>query len=79
MEVCAEKVFTYHGPPEFIIVIMVLGAICGLYLTVRMCRLCFSAFSYANFHIHETYKFYAMALISIAFTVFFHKNQYDYA
>ncbi len=36
----------------------------GLYIIYKMCKLCSKAFSYSNFHIHEAYKFYTLALIS---------------
>lgn len=39
-------------------------AILGLYIIFKMCQLCSKAFSYENFHIHEAYKFYTLALIS---------------
>ena len=39
-------------------------AILAIYIIYKMCQLCSKAFSYTNFHIHEAYKFYALALIS---------------
>ena len=36
----------------------------GVYIIYKMCKLCSKAFSYSNFHIHENYKFYTLALIS---------------
>ncbi len=55
-----------------------MGIVLGVYMLFRMCKLCFSAFSYSNFHIHETYKFYAIAIIALAFTIMFHKTQLEY-
>lgn len=42
----------------------ILFILLGLYIIFKMCQLCSKAFSYSNFHIHEAYKFYTLALIS---------------
>lgn len=42
----------------------ILFVLLGLYIIFKMCQLCSKAFSYSNFHIHEAYKFYTLALIS---------------
>ena len=78
MTVCNAAVFIYQGAEEYLYAVIGLGCLVGLYMMVRMCRLCSSAFSYTHFHIHEAYKFYALALMALAFTVFFHKTQLDY-
>lgn len=78
MTFCNKEVFQYRKDIGYLYGVIVCGALVGVYLTVRMCKLCSSAFSYSNFHIHETYKFYALAIISLSFTIFYHKAQLDY-
>lgn len=70
--------FRYEGDRGYLYGVIVVGTILGVYLIFRMCKLCYGAFSYSNFHIHETYKFYALAIIALSFTIFFHKAQLEY-
>lgn len=51
-----------HNWPFY--VIQVVYGILAIFIIIKMCQLCSKAFSYTNFHIHEAYKFYAVALIS---------------
>ncbi len=78
MQVCHGAVFLYQGDTGYLYAVIVMGIVLGVYMLFRMCKLCFSAFSYSNFHIHETYKFYAIAIIALAFTIMFHKTQLEY-
>lgn len=48
-----------------------------LYLLYKMFRLCSLAFSYSNFHIHETYKLYALGTINLIVLIFARKSQMD--
>ena len=77
MTVCNKGVFLFDGDASALLVAIILGSLVGLYLLVRTCRLCHSAFSYSNFHIHETYKFYTLSLLSLGFSIFYHKVQLD--
>ena len=43
-----------------------------------MMRLCSTAFSYSNFHVHETYKLYALAIVNIATVLLSRKAQLEY-
>lgn len=78
MAICNEAVFRYEGDRGYLYGVIVVGTVLGVYLVFRMCKLCYGAFSYSNFHIHETYKFYALAIIALSFTIFFHKAQLEY-
>jgi hypothetical protein len=78
MTVCNGTVFQYRGEPGYLYGVIVSGLFVAIYLAIRMCKLCSSAFSYSNFHIHEAYKFYALAIIALFFTIFYHKVQLDY-
>lgn len=52
-----------------------------LFFLVKMCKLCSYAFSYSNYHIHETYKLYALSLINILAALLVRNTQkdlYDY-
>ena len=77
MTQCNGALFLYDGDSFSLYTVIILGGLVGIYLLVRMCRLCSSAFSYSNFHIHETYKFYALAMLALTFTTFYHKLQLD--
>lgn len=77
MTKCNGALFLYDGDSFSLYTVIILGSLVGLYLLIRMCRLCSSAFSYSNFHIHETYKFYALAMLALTFTTFYHKLQLD--
>lgn len=58
-------------------IIISLNACLLLFLLVKMCRLCSYAFSYSNYHIHETYKLYALCIINIMATLLVRKTQLD--
>ena len=77
MTICNGAVFLYNGDTVPLYVSIILAALVILYLLVRICRLCYQAFSYSNFHIHETYKFYTLALLSLNFNFLYHKLQLD--
>lgn len=47
------------------------------FFLVKMCKLCSYAFSYSNYHIHETYKLYALSLINIMAALLVRNTQKD--
>lgn len=59
------------------ITIIVLNCCLLLFFLVKMCKLCSYAFSYSNYHIHETYKLYALSIINIMAALLVRKTQID--
>jgi hypothetical protein len=59
------------------ITIIVLNSGLLLFFLVKMCKLCSYAFSYSNYHIHETYKLYALSIMNIMAAILVRKTQID--
>jgi hypothetical protein len=59
------------------IAVIVLNFVLLLFFLVKMCKLCSYAFSYSNYHIHETYKLYALSIINIMAALLVRKTQID--
>jgi hypothetical protein len=75
---CNGAIFFYEGMEEFLIVFICIASLVLLFLLYKMLRLCSIAFSYSNFHVHETYKLYALAIVNVAVVLLSRKAQYDY-
>lgn len=74
---CNGKIFLYEGDKSFLMVYMILGGLVEVFLLYKMMRLCSIAFSYSNFHVHETYKLYAFAIVNLVVIIFSRKTQFD--
>ena len=59
------------------ITIIILNAILLLFFLVKMCKLCSYAFSYSNYHVHETYKLYTISIFNILAVLLVRKTQID--
>ena len=75
---CNGKIFIYPGTMPYLYVFIALAAVFALYLLYKTVRLCNKAFSYSNFHVHETYKLYILALINVGFIILSRAFQLDY-
>jgi hypothetical protein len=62
---------------SFTITIIIMNCCLLLFFLVKMCKLCSYAFSYSNYHIHETYKLYALSIINIMAALLVRKTQID--
>jgi hypothetical protein len=74
---CNGKIFIYEGSETFIIIYLVLSLLVALYLLVKTMKLCSIAFSYSNFHVHETYRLYVLGIVNLLFIIFSRKVQWD--
>lgn len=76
---CNQNTFSSvdHIDTGIVITIIVLNFLLLLFFLVKMCRLCSYAFSYSNYHIHETYKLYTLAMINIMAALIVRKTQMD--
>lgn len=74
---CNGDTFVYQGATSILYVILALDLLMILYLLYKMCVLCSTAFSYSHFHIHETYKLYALALLALFMMGMSRKTQLD--
>ena len=74
---CNGDTFIYEGAGEILYLIVGMDIAMALYLLYKMCVLCSTAFSYSHFHIHETYKLYALSLLALFMMVMSRKTQMD--
>ena len=68
MPITCDPLFVTHSDDRIktvLYVIIGLNILVVIFLLVKMCQLCSQAFSFTNFHIHETYKLYTLAMIAI--------------
>jgi hypothetical protein len=78
MTSCNAEIFIYNGDTGVLYFIIALDLLLMIFLLYKMCKLCSSAFSYSNFHIHEAYKFYTITIISVSLMALSRKTQSDY-
>lgn len=62
---CIDSSFLIQYPDWVLYAINSLYVILCTFIILKMCKLCTKAFSYTNFHIHEAYKLYSLALLTI--------------
>lgn len=75
---CNGYIFLYQGNRAFLYVYIGIACAFSIYLLYKTLRLCNIAFSYSNYHVHETYKLYALAFINLTFIILSRKSQLDY-
>lgn len=75
---CNSHIFFYEGEPAFLLTFIGLSSAVLLFLVYKMMRLCSTAFSYSNFHVHETYKLYALAIVNLSMILLSRKAQLEY-
>jgi hypothetical protein len=76
---CNQKTFSNTDSIDnyLTLTIIILNSLLLLFFLVKMCKLCSYAFSYSNYHIHETYKLYALCIINIMAAILVRKTQVD--
>ena len=80
---CNGNIFKYNNnyseksDTTFLLIIIIICFLTLLFFLYKMFKLCSFAFSYSHYHIHSTYRVYALAIITIITTMLFRNNQWN--
>jgi len=79
---CTGNIFKYSNEfkdpninTAYLLSVIVICFLILLFFLYKMFKLCSLAFSYSHYHIHSTYRVYALAIVNIISTMIFRNNQ----